>query len=211
MLCSGNLCSGEGGRVPFGISLFIALTITLISIGVLALAGPVKFDFGIFLPLFAGPFAFGVLRIPAAARVHAAWPLIGFPIMIGLTIFCTAFLGATRAPSSGGGGGTMFWLLPVLYASTLNGKSKCESSRVFLRLVTFIVGIGVLAFFGFAMWRIWSAWQLGVGPAYSAIGSSANIAAIWAGVMMLVGAASVLTRPMRIEDDRSRSQAPMEY
>ncbi|MBX3388386.1 MAG: hypothetical protein KF691_02900 [Phycisphaeraceae bacterium] len=211
MLCSGNLCSGEGGRVPFGISLFIALTITLISVGVLVIAGATKFGFGIFLPLFAGPLAFGVLRIPAAARVHPAWPLIGFPIMIGLTIFCTVFLGATRGPSSGGGCGTMFWLLPVLYASTLNGKSKCESSRVMLRLATLAVGIGVLAFFGIAMWRVWEAWQSGAGPAYAAIGDRVNIAAIWMGVMILVGAASVLTRPLRIEDDQDRSQTPMEY
>ena len=211
MLCDENACSGEGGRVPFGISLFIALTITLISVGVLALAGPMKFDFGIFLPLFAGPLAFLALRMPSAARVHAAWPLFGFPIFIGLTVFCSLFLGATRAPSSSRGGDTMIWLLPVLYASTLSGKSKCENSRVVLRVVTLIVGIGVLAFFGFATWRVWSAWQSGTGPAYAAIADSVNVAAIWLGVMMLVGAASVLTRPLRIESGESRSQAPMEH
>lgn len=105
----------------------------------------------------------------------------------------------------------MVWLLPVLYASTLSGKSKCETSRVAVRVATFVVGVGLLAFFGFAMWRAWSALQLGVGPAYAAVGSSASVAAIWAASMMLVGVVSVLTRPLRVESVGSDAPTPAEF
>ncbi|MBX3379440.1 MAG: hypothetical protein KF805_05045 [Phycisphaeraceae bacterium] len=211
MLCDSMGCTEKGGRVPLGISLIIALAITLISVGVLATAGVTKLGFGIFLPLFAGPLAFCVLRTPVAARVHAAWPLFGFPILIGLTIFCTLFLGATRTSSSNGGAGSIIWLFPVLYASTLSRKTKCENSRFALRLLSVIVGIALLAFFGLAFWRVWIAYQSATGPAYAAIGESAILATIWMSVMVLVGAASVLTRPLRIETDRSQSPTPMEF
>lgn len=185
----------QNGSVP----LLVTCVLTAVVAAAAFVPGSLLPGFGaaVMLPLFAGGMTFGGLRANFPRRFRPSWALVGFPLMIGVTILSVSVLGESSPPSKGSTGGAIFWMLPCLFLGRAFRKTDCTTNCGVMRYV--LMGFGALLCIPAAIagWLVWDAVQSGQGRLYAALPNLLQAAGIWTGTMFLVGVAMVATMGMR--------------
>ncbi|MBN8596326.1 MAG: hypothetical protein J0L78_01505 [Planctomycetes bacterium] len=188
------------GSVPLGITLLLTAAVAAITVGVLYLIPGAAAGMNLFLIPFPALMTFGILRATLPKRLRPAWVLLGFPLLIGVSLFTGAVL-REAFPSAGGGGtsggSTMIWLFPVLFAGMATRKKSCECKGRIALAIGLVLGALLLIPLGIAAWSVWEALQAGQGKLFSALPGLMQFAAIWTGLMTLAGIAMAATMGLR--------------
>jgi hypothetical protein len=192
------------GSVPLGVTFLLTAAIAVIAAAPMYLLPSQGGPMGWALPGFAAILTLGALRSSIPTKFRPVWALVGFPLMIGLTLFTVSVL-RESSPSSGGsnGGSSVFWMFPMLFLGLGLRKNTCSMSCK-AQKTTFAAFASVLLIPAIiAGWLVWDAVQTGQGRVYAALPSIFEFAGIWTGAMLLVGVALVATMGLRRrpEDD----------
>jgi len=190
------------GSVPLGISFLLTAVIAVVAAAPLYLLRSQGGLMGWALPGFAALLTLGVLRASVPTTFRPVWALVGFPLMIGLTLFSVSVLRESSPPSSGSNGGSsIVWMFPFLFLSGGFRRKSCSKSAKAARAMFIVFSCVLLIPVFIAGWLVWDAMQTGQGRVYAALPGILEFAGIWTGTMLLIGVAMVATIGLRQRPD----------
>jgi len=186
--------------VPLGVAFLLTAAVAAITGGVLYLIPGAMSGMSLFLVPFPALMTFGILRTKLPKRLRPAWVLVGFPLLVGVSLLTGTVL-REAFPSSGGGGNsgssTMVWLLPVMIAGLATRKKSCACNGRAALTIGIVLGVLLLIPLGIAAWSVWEALQAGQGKLFFALPGLVQSASIWTGLMVLAGVAMAATMGLR--------------
>lgn len=203
MRCCDMNAAGRYGSVPLGVAFLLTAVITVIAAAPMYLLPSQGGPMGWVLPGFAAFVTLGVLRASVPTRFRPAWALVGFPLLIGLTLFTICVLRESSHPSGGSkGGSAIVWMFPFLFLGGGLRNNKCSMSRNAQRMMFAAFASVLLIPAIIAGWLVWDAVQTGQGRVYASLPAILEFVGLWTGTTLLVGAAMVATIGLRRKPER---------
>jgi len=186
------------GSVPLGVSLLLTAVIAVVAAAPMYLLRSQGGPMGWALPGFAAFVTLGALRASVPTKFRPIWALVGFPLMIGLTLFTVSVLRESSPPSGGSNSGSsIVWMFPFLCLSRGFRSNSCSKSAKAIRAMFIAFACVLLIPVVIAVCLVWDALQTGQGRVHAALPGILEFAGIWTGTMLLVGVAMVATIGLR--------------